>query len=205
MDKETNKDCDLEFGNDASKKCMVDSSKEEIKRPETGFTKEAGSHSDSAVEYSAKIRERNERVKQWLWRYRETKKDIRRLEEELRELMESQESASAIGYSDMPKGSLDQSDLSDYLVEREKVWRKIQKARYKRIMVFQEIKGAIDRLPSADERMVMSCRYLELNGYKEKSWEEICVITGHEWRQTHYIHSRALKNIEKYVMIRNHT
>lgn len=187
MDREVNKDCDLDLGKDVSKKFIMDSSK--------GI----GEHNDSPTDHSAKIRERNERVKQWLWRYREAKKDIRRLEEELRELMESQESASAIGYSDMPKGSLDQSDLSDYLVEREKVWRKIHKARYKRIMVFQEIKGAIDRLPSADERMVMSCRYLELNGYKEKSWEEICVITGHEWRQTHYIHSRALDNIIKFI------
>lgn len=205
MGREVKKDCGTELGKGVSREFITDSSKEEIKRPETESTKEIGNHSDSAADHSAKIRERNERVKQWLWRYREAKKDIRRLEEELRELMESQESASAIGYSDMPIGSLEQSDLSDYLVEREKVWRKIQKARYKRIMVFQEIKSAIDRLPSADERMVMSCRYLELNGYKEKSWEEICVITGHEWRQTHYIHSRALKNIEKYVMIRNNT
>ena len=96
MDREVKKDCDLEFGNDASKKCMVDSSKEEIRRPEAGSTKGAGSHSDSAADHSAKIRERNERVKQWLWRYREAKNDIRRLEEELRELMESQDRKSVV-------------------------------------------------------------------------------------------------------------
>lgn len=202
MDREVNKDCDLDLGKEAGGDRMIVPNEKESRSQGICSTEGTGGHSDSTADHSAKIRERNERVKQWLWRYREAKKDIRRLEEELRELMESQESASAIGYSDMPKGSLDQSDLSDYLVEREKVWRKIHKARYKRIMVFQEIKGAIDRLPSADERMVMSCRYLELNGYKEKSWEEICVITGHEWRQTHYIHSKALNNIEK---IRNNT
>ena len=202
MDREVNKDCDLDIGKEEGGDRMIVPNEKESRSHGICSTKGTGGHSDSTADHSAKIRERNERVKQWLWRYREAKKDIRRLEEELRELMESQESASAIGYSDMPKGSLEQSDLSDYLVEREKVWRKIQKARYKRIMVFQEIKSAIDRLPSADERMVMSCRYLELNGYKEKSWEEICVITGHEWRQTHYIHSKALNNIEK---IRNNT
>lgn len=202
MDREVNKDCDLDIGKEEGGDRMIVPNEKESRSHGICSTKGTGGHSDSTANHSAKIRERNERVKQWLWRYREAKKDIRRLEEELRELMESQESASAIGYSDMPKGSLEQSDLSDYLVEREKVWRKIQKARYKRIMVFQEIKSAIDRLPSADERMVMSCRYLELNGYKEKSWEEICVITGHEWRQTHYIHSKALNNIEK---IRNNT
>lgn len=141
------------------------------------------------------IKERNEQVKQWLWRYREAKKDVRRLEEELEELMCSQESTGAIEYSDMPKGSGSQADLSDYMVEREKLWRKIHKARYKKLQVFAEVKSAIDRLPSADERLVMSYRYLRLNGFKEKGWEEICVKTGHEWRQTHRIHAKALGNI----------
>lgn len=201
MERETRNDCNLDLGKEEGVDRMIIPNEKESKSHGICSTKGTGGHSDSAADHSAKIRERNERVKQWLWRYREAKKDIRRLEEELRELMESQESASAIGYSDMPKGSLEQSDLSDYLVEREKVWRKIQKARYKRIMVFQEIKGAIDRLPSADERMVMSCRYLELNGYKEKSWEEICVITGYEWAKTHRIHAKSLNDI----VLRNDT
>ena len=144
------------------------------------------------------IRKRNEQVKEWLWRYREAKKDVRRLEEELEELKETQESAGALTYSDMPKGS-GQTDLSDDMVARDKLVSKILKARYKRIQVFKEIKNAIERLPTADERAVMSCRYLQLNGFKEKGWEEICVQTGHEWRQTHYIHSRALKNIEIFI------
>ena len=141
------------------------------------------------------IRKRNDKVKQWLWRYREAKKDVRRLEGEINELIETQESCGSIEYSDMPKGKGNQGDLSDYMVKREKIWKKIQKARYKQIMTFQEIKNAIEQLPSADEREVMSCRYVQLNGHKEKSWEEICVITGHEWAQTHRIHARALKNI----------
>lgn len=102
------------------------------------------------------IKERNEQVKQWLWRYREAKKDVRRLEEELQELIESQESCGAVEYSDMPKGGGAQSDLSDYMVKRECIWKKIHKARYKRLCVFQEIKNAIERLPTADEREVMS-------------------------------------------------
>lgn len=144
---------------------------------------------------SREIRERNEQVKQWLWRYREAKKDVRRYENELRELIETQESTGAIEYSDMPKGSGNQSDLSDYMVKREEAWKRIMKARYKRIVVFQEIKNVIEQLPSADEREIMSCRYIQLNGYKAKSWEEVCVITNHEWAQAHRIHAKALKNI----------
>ena len=120
---------------------------------------------------------------------------MRRYENELHELIETQESTGAIEYSDMPKGSGSQSDLSDYMVKRDEAWKRIMKARYKRIVVFQEIKNVIEQLPSADEREVMSCRYIQLNGCKEKSWEEVCVITGHEWAQTHRIHSKALKNI----------
>lgn len=143
------------------------------------------------------IKKQNEHVKAWLWRYREARKDVRRWEEELAELVGMQESAGAIRYSDMPKGGGGQVDLSDEMVEREKLWRKIQKARYKRIRVFAEIKNAIERLPTADEREVMSYRYLEL-----MSWEDICVIVSLSWRQTHYIHSRALENIKEYVILR---
>ena len=152
---------------------------------------------------SREIRERNEQGKRWLWRYREVKKDVRRYENELHELIETQESTGAIEYSDMPKGSGSQSDLSDYMVKRDEAWKRIMKARYKRIVVFQEIKNAVEQLRNADEREVISCRYIQLNGYKEKSWEEICMITGHEWRQTHYIHSRALGNIANYLTILN--
>lgn len=160
------------------------------------FSAEAKDNCDIVKKNSDELREQNERVKQWLWRYREAKKEVHRLDEELKELMESQESVSAVGYTDIPKGSMDKCDLSDYMVEREKIWRKIQKARYKRIMVFQEIKNAIERLPNEDERMVMSCRYLQLNGYKEKRWEEICLIVGNEWAKVHRIHAKALRNIK---------
>lgn len=136
------------------------------------------------------IKERNEQVKQWLWRYREAKKDVRRLEEELEELTESQESTGAIKYSDMPKGSGSQADLSDYMVEREKLWRKIHKARYKKIQIFKEVKNVIDRLPTADARFILSERYL-----KGKPWEKICVECDYEWAQMHRVHCRTLSKI----------
>lgn len=41
-----------------------------------------------------------DQVKEWLWRYRESKKDLRRLEEEFAELVEMQESTGAIQYSE---------------------------------------------------------------------------------------------------------
>lgn len=194
MERETRNDCNLDLGKEEGVDRMIIPNEKESKSHGICSTKGTGGHSDSAADHSAKIRERNERVKQWLWRYREAKKDIRRLEEELRELMESQESASAIGYSDMPKGSLDQSDLSDYLVEREKVWRKIQKARYRNAMIMNEIKNVIERLDTADEKYILSNRYLI-----GKSWEDICSECRYSWRQMHRIHCKSLGKIYDFI------
>ncbi len=142
------------------------------------------------------IKERNEKVKQWLWQYRDAKKEVRRSEEELQELIELQESCRAIQYSDMPKGGRSQSDLSDEMVKHEKIWRKICKARYKQIIVFEKVKSAIDRLPKADQRTVMSYRYLRL-----MDWEKICIKTGYSWKHVHRFHAKALEEIK----IRNDT
>lgn len=145
---------------------------------------------------SKEIKERNEKVKQWLWRYRDAKKEVRRLEEELEELTESQESTGAIGYSDMPKGSGNQTDLSDYIVQKEKIRRKLHKAKYKNLQILEEVKSAIDRLPTADQRTVMSYRYLKL-----MNWEKICIKTGYSWKHVHRFHAKALEEIK----IRNNT
>lgn len=145
---------------------------------------------------SREIKERNEKVKQWLWQYRDAKKEVRRLEEELQELIELQESCGAIQYSDMPKGGGSQSDLSDEMAKREKIWRKICKARYKRIMVFEKVKSVIDCLPTVEQRMIMSYRYLRL-----MDWEKICVKTGYSWKHVHRFHAKALEEIK----IRNNT
>lgn len=139
-------------------------------------------------------REQNEKVKQWLWRYRDAKKDIQRLEEELQELIELQKSCGAIQYSDMPKESGSQSDLSDYIVKREQIWKKIQKARYKGIVIFNEIRNIINRLPNVDEREVMTYRYL-----RSMPWEQICNKIDKKWAQVHRYHARALEETKKYI------
>lgn len=143
---------------------------------------------------SKEIKERNEKVKQWLWQYRDAKKEVRRLEEELQELIELQESCGAIQYSDMPKGGGSQSDLSDEMSRREELWRKISKARYKRIMEFKKIKTVIDRLENANEREVMTYRYI-----RSMSWEQICVKIDKKWTQVHRYHAKALEQIKKYI------
>lgn len=143
---------------------------------------------------SREIKERNEKVKQWLWQYRDAKKEVRRLEEELQELIELQESCRAIQYSDMPKGGRSQSDLSDEMSRREELWRKILKARYKRIVEFKKIKTVIDRLPNTDERAVMSYRYL-----KSYDWGVVSAKSNMELRKAYRTHGKALMHIYNFL------
>lgn len=136
------------------------------------------------------IREHNEQVKKWLRRYGNAKRDVKRYTEELSELIESQEGASAITYSDMPKGSGSQSDLSDYMISRQELQQKIWNAKYRRIVVFEEIHDAIEQLPSVDERDVIFYKYI-----KEMDWEDIAKRIGKETRQAFRYHGNALKNL----------
>ena len=65
------------------------------------------------------IKEHNEQAKAWLRRYADCVKDMQTIEMQYQELVEAQESTGAIRYSDMPKSSGNQKDLSDYMVIRE--------------------------------------------------------------------------------------
>lgn len=136
------------------------------------------------------IREHNEQVKKWLRRYGNAKREINRYTEELNELIESQEGASAITYSDMPKGSGSQADLSDYMIRRQELQQKIWNARYRRIVVFDEMHDAIEQLPTVDERDVIFYKYI-----KEMDWDDIAKRIGKETRQAFRYHGNALKNL----------
>ena len=135
-------------------------------------------------------------IKKWLLRYRDGKKDVRRLEEELEELDEMQKNVRGVRYSDMPRGGRKKTDLSDYIVEIEKTQEKICAARYQRIKVFQEVKDAIEQLHTATEREVMSYRYLRL-----MEWEKISGKIDIDLRQIYRIHDKALKSIEKILEV----
>lgn len=145
---------------------------------------------------SKDVKERNDKVKQWLWRYQEAKKDVRRFEAELQELIETQESTGAIEYSDMPKGGGGQSELSDYMVEREGLQQKIWDARYRQIVIFGEIHDAVEQLPSADEREVIVYRYIRL-----MRWDRIGEKMECDERQARRYHGNALIHFHEILKI----
>ena len=54
----------------------------------------------------------------------------------------------------------------------------------------KEIETVIDKLKDSRERTIMRYRYI--SGLE---WEEVCVKSHYSWRQTHRLHSDALRKI----------
>ena len=130
----------------------------------------------------------NEKKKEYLRQFLECKKAALRIEEQIKEI-ELNEMCPSIQYSDMPKGSGSQKDLSDYMAKKEELLQELYRARYKRIITYTDIFKRIEMLKSEDERAILTERYI--NGYK---WEKIACDRHIEWTQVHRIHRRALEN-----------
>lgn len=135
------------------------------------------------------IKAENEKKKEYLWGYQREKQKLKRLDEELAELRLSKMCPS-VNQDGMPHAS-GSSDLSGYMVQVDKLERKIQKARYKRIRKFKEICDRIERLEDENEKDVLMYRYI-----KGLKWEDIAVKMGYSWKQIHRFHSNALENFK---------
>ena len=96
------------------------------------------------------VKAENEKKKEYLWGYQREMRQLKRLEEELAELRLSKMCPSVI-QDGMPHAS-GGGDLSGYMVQVDKMERKIQKARYKRIRKFKEIRDRIERLEDENEK-----------------------------------------------------
>lgn len=134
------------------------------------------------------IKAENEKKKEYLWGYQREKQKLKRLDEELAELRLSKMCPSA-NQDGMPHAS-GSSDLSGYMVQVDKLEQKIQKARYKRIRKFKEIRDRIERLEDENEKDVLIYRYI-----KGLKWEDIAVKMGYSWQWTHKVHAKALKDL----------
>jgi len=81
------------------------------------------------------------------------------------------------------------NDLSGYVALLDHEERLYIKKRYLCIKKCKEITDKIEGLENEDEKDVLLYRYIKL-----MKWEDICAEMNYSWRQTHYIHSRALNN-----------
>lgn len=130
----------------------------------------------------------NDKKKDYLNSYKNLCKKLKSLEDQLQSLRETEESAKTPSISDMPKAHK-QTDLSDIMVRIEAVYTKIVRIRAECIKRKLEIEDKIADMPDGIEADILRKRYIEF-----KPWEQICIEIGYSWRQTHYLHSRALSN-----------
>lgn len=138
-------------------------------------------------EQRKKRQQENEAKKEYLQSYKKYKQKAKRLEEQLEELRLGKMFPS-MGMSDMP-GAHNQKDLSDYMVQYDRIETNIIKARKDAILRYEEVRQQIEQLEDENEKRVLTLRYLKSYG-----WERICVEMEYSWRQIHYIHSRALEH-----------
>ena len=134
-----------------------------------------------------KRQQENEAKKEYLQSYKKYKQKAKRLEEQLEELRLGKMFPS-MGMSDIP-GARNQKDLSDYMVQYDRIETNIIKARKDAILRYEEVRQQIEQLEDENEKRVLTLRYLKSYG-----WERICVEMEYSWRQIHYIHSRALEH-----------
>ena len=131
----------------------------------------------------------NERKKEYLKRYREHIRNIRRIEEEIAELRTMKVSIS-VNNDGMPHGS-GQCDLSDYAAELDRLEHDLLRERYHRVAAYKEISGQIKSLSDEMERDVLFYRYI-----KGRNWWEIAEKMGYSERQIHRYHGNALAHFQ---------
>ena len=138
------------------------------------------------------LKERNQLVKAWLWRYRGLRLELRRLQQEYEELVSVQESVSAIRYDGTPGGG-QITDLSNLIVSRSHHIERMMRVSDQLSKANDEISTAISMLDRQAEQDVMSCRYLRLKPNLDSyGINEISDYLGYSLSQTKTIHGAAL-------------
>ena len=133
--------------------------------------------------------ESNEAKKEYLRSYQKAVRREQEILDEIQQLRMDKMFPSVVN-DGMPKGSK-QSDLSEYVSKLDELIEKLKQERFEKIKRMDDILYHISILENEDEKSVLRLRYI-----KGVRWEEICGAIGYSWKQTHRIHSRALKKIK---------
>ncbi len=125
-------------------------------------------------------------TKQQLQEYKWLQKNIQQLEEKLLEL-ETESTRMTQRISHGPMGSQRKDKMADMVSKIIDVQNCIDQQLVKAYHLMEEIEKSIEILPER-ERYLIRSRYI--NGM---NWEKICEDMSYSWKQTHRIHSEALK------------
>ena len=135
------------------------------------------------------IQEENEQKKEYLKSYRRAIKREQDILDEIQRLRLDKMFPSVVN-DGMPHGS-SHSDLSDYAAILDEQIDLLKEERLEKVRCYQKIERQISQMENEDEQEVLRLRYIL--GMK---WEEVDVKMGYSWKQTHRIHSSALKNFK---------
>ena len=135
------------------------------------------------------IQEENEQKKEYLKSYRRAIKREQDILDEIQRLRLDKMFPSVVN-DGMPRGS-SHSDLSDYAAILDEQIDLLKEERLEKVRCYQKIERQISQMENEDEQEVLRLRYIL--GMK---WEEVDVKMGYSWKQTHRIHSSALKNFK---------
>ena len=134
-------------------------------------------------------KEKNEKKKEYLNRYKNAVRKYNSLQEQEQQLRTEMRGPRAIEYTDMPK-THKQIDLSDEIVRIERILNKIEDQKKEMQEIRLEIEEKIVDIEDGMQSRVLYLRYIRF-----MKWEDICVEIGYSWRQVHRAHSQALKNL----------
>ena len=114
-------------------------------------------------------KEKNERKKEYLNRYKNAVRKYESLQEQEQQLRLEMDGPRAIEYSDMPKAH-NQSDLSDYIVRLDKILSKIINKKRDMQEIRLDIESKIADVADGTQSRVLYLRYIRF-----MKWEDICV------------------------------
>ena len=133
--------------------------------------------------------EENQKKKEYLSGYLKAKRKEQRILDQIQQLR-MDKMFPGIQYSDMPGGSGNMSDLSDFAVKMEELMDLLKCKSGDCDSTKHKIIRRIDCMHDDVERDVLTLRYVQL-----KSWEEIkSELNISSIRQTFRVHGRALNN-----------
>ena len=123
-------------------------------------------------------------------RYRISKIRTKEARIKLEELKLDMRYPKAIEYSDMPKGSVPDKDLSDYMVKLQEAELELKSRIRQEEEMWTSTNALIDTLDEPQQRYLLKLRYLKLC-----SWPYICGALNYSKSQVNRIKKKAINNL----------
>lgn len=131
-------------------------------------------------------------TKDRLRNYKNIRREVTQLQGQIHQLRVDIAAPKSPQLTGMPHGPSREGSSVDAAVARLVDLERVYEEKLAALAAEQfAVESAIASLDSV-ERQLMRARYLD--GLR---WEEVCVVIGYSWQQTHRIHARALQSLQE--------